>query len=123
MVKLTNFGFAMVFGKGQMMTTQVGSMHYMSPQVLAGGYNESCDIWSVGVMTYILLCGYPPFYGDKDSDILKMVKKGDYEFVSPDWDNISAQAKDMIGQMFQKKPSRRPTAEQLLEHPWLKTRA
>ena len=65
--------------------------YYVAPDVLLSnknkdsGYNEKCDIWSIGVLAYIMLCGYPPFYGDKDPEILKMVKAGVFEFPAEDW--------------------------------------
>merc|ERR1719506_2760457 len=96
-LKVIDFGLAKRFESGKDMTTKAGTPYYVAPQVLAGKYNEKCDIWSCGVIAYILLCGYPPFYGDRDSDILKMVKKGEFDF--DDWHSTSEQAKDIIKRM------------------------
>merc|ERR1740121_105918 len=102
------------------MTTKAGTPYYVAPQVLSGAYDEKCDIWSCGVIAYILLCGYPPFYGDKDEDILRRVRTGKFEFPSPDWDNISDAAKSFITSMLTMDPKQRPTAEMALEHPFLR---
>lgn len=122
-IKVIDFGLAKRFepGAGQAMKTKAGTPYYVSPQVLTGAYDEKCDIWSCGVIAYILLCGYPPFYGDNDTAILRAVKKGEFEFPSPDWDSISSHAKDFIKKMLTFDPTKRPSAEQLLDHEWLKT--
>eukprot|EP00933_Yihiella_yeosuensis_P000239 TRINITY_DN10037_c4_g1_i1.p1 TRINITY_DN10037_c4_g1~~TRINITY_DN10037_c4_g1_i1.p1 ORF type:complete len:486 (+),score=108.29 TRINITY_DN10037_c4_g1_i1:89-1546(+) len=127
-IKVIDFGLAKEFevGSDQVMATRAGTPYYVAPQVLAAKYDEKCDIWSCGVIAYILLCGYPPFYGDSDNEILKMVKKGDYKFISPDWDGISdgaGSAKDLIRQMLTLDPTKRPSAAELLSHPWITSRA
>lgn len=122
-IKVIDFGLAKRFevGTGQVMRTKAGTPYYVAPQVLKGMYDEKCDIWSCGVIAYILLCGYPPFFGEKDEDILARVKKGEYEFPSPDWDGISAGAKDFIRQMLTFDPAKRPSADKVLAHSWLQT--
>ncbi|CAE6960474.1 CPK2, partial [Symbiodinium sp. KB8] len=77
------------------------------------------DVWSCGVICYILLCGYPPFYGDQDPDILRMVKKGNFTFPPEDWDDVSAEAKECISLMLTFNADKRPTAAKMLEHRWL----
>ena len=67
------------------MKTRAGTPYYISPEVLAGDYDESCDIWSAGVILYIVLCGYPPFYGNTDFEILSRVNKGQFEFDGDEW--------------------------------------
>mmetsp|Transcript_27557 Transcript_27557/g.62711 ORF Transcript_27557/g.62711 Transcript_27557/m.62711 type:complete len:471 (-) Transcript_27557:27-1439(-) len=122
-IKVIDFGLAKTFVPGQStLKTKAGTPYYVAPQVLSnsGGYNEKCDIWSCGVLCYIILCGYPPFYGEKDSDILKMVKAGRFEFPSPDWDSVSADAKGVIKDMLTFSPNDRPSAGRLLEHPWFR---
>lgn len=122
-IKVIDFGLAKKFvpGSGQTMKTKAGTPYYVSPQVLSGSYDEKCDIWSCGVIAYILLCGYPPFYGDNDNLILRAVKTGHFEFPSPDWDPISQHAKAFITKMLTFDPVKRPSAEQMLEHDWIKT--
>lgn len=102
------------------MNTKVGTPYYVAPEVLNREYTKSCDIWSIGVITYILLCGYPPFYGDTDNQIFDAVKKARFNFPSPDWDGISLSAKEFICALLQPIPSKRPTAAQAMEHQWMK---
>mmetsp|Transcript_168031 Transcript_168031/g.297702 ORF Transcript_168031/g.297702 Transcript_168031/m.297702 type:complete len:499 (+) Transcript_168031:99-1595(+) len=124
-IKVIDFGLAKRFDKTKdpPMKTKAGTPYYVAPQVLMGSYDEKCDIWSCGVIAYILLCGYPPFYGDKDEDILRRVRRGDFEFPSPDWDEISAPGKDIIEKMLTMVPEDRPTAGEILEHRWLREHA
>mmetsp|Transcript_106562 Transcript_106562/g.159431 ORF Transcript_106562/g.159431 Transcript_106562/m.159431 type:complete len:86 (-) Transcript_106562:612-869(-) len=81
------------------MHTKAGTPYYISPEVLKGDYDESCDVWSSGVILYILLSGVPPFYGNTDPEILNMVKKGVYSFDIPEFKGVSEAAKDLIKKM------------------------
>lgn len=81
-------------------------------EVLRREYTKSCDIWSIGVITYILLCGYPPFYGDNDTQIFESVRVGKFDFPSPEWDAISDHAKDFIEDLLQKDPMDRCVLEE-----------
>lgn len=101
------------------MQTKVGTPYYVAPEVLKRQYTKSCDIWSIGVITYILLCGYPPFYGDSDTQIFESVKAGRFDFPSPEWDSISMDAKKFICQLLQLNPGSRLTAAQALQHKWI----
>ncbi|RLN97954.1 hypothetical protein BBJ28_00008631, partial [Nothophytophthora sp. Chile5] len=101
------------------MTTRVGTPYYIAPEVLGRHYDKSCDLWSIGVITYILLCGYPPFYGDTDPEIFASVRAGRYDFDSPEWTNVSSEAKDLISRLLLVDASKRLTAEEVLRHPWL----
>jgi len=124
-IKVIDFGLAKNFVKGKdaPMKTKAGTPYYVAPQVLQGSYDEKCDVWSCGVITYILLCGYPPFYGDTDEDILKRVKACKFDFPSPDWDDISKAGKEIIKLMLTKDAEKRPSASELLEHKWLRANA
>lgn len=97
-----------------------GTPYYIAPEVLSEAYDEKCDIWSCGVILYILLCGYPPFNGDSDTDIMKAVKKGKFEFPVEDWSNISKEAIDLLTNMMKYSPKERLTAGQCLAHSWFK---
>jgi calcium-dependent protein kinase len=107
-------------GKLQRMKTRAGTPYYISPEVLAGNYDVSCDMWSAGCMMYILLCGYPPFYGDDNNEILQMVSSGVFDFDGEEWDDISKEAKDLIKKLITK-PERRLTAEEALKHKWIRS--
>jgi len=97
-LKIIDFGLSKIMngGKLQRMKTRAGTPYYISPEVLAGNYDVSCDMWSDGCMLYILLCGYPPFYGDDNNEILAMVQKGNFDFDGEEWDDVSSDAKDLI---------------------------
>lgn len=100
------------------MTTRAGTPYYISPEVLEGNYDESCDIWSAGVILYILLSGVPPFYGNTDPEILDSVRKGAFSFNIPEFKGVSDQAKDLITKMLVK-PDKRLKAGEVLKEPWL----
>jgi len=117
-LKVIDFGLSKILDQGskavlQRMKTKAGTPYYISPEVLTGNYDISCDMWSAGCILYILLCGYPPFYGDDDQEILKMVKKGDFDFDGEEWDEVSEDAKDLIRKLVCK-PERRLTAGEAL---------
>lgn len=92
----------------------VGSPFYIAPEVLRGAYNQAADIWSAGVILYILLSGMPPFWGKTKSQIFEAVKAADLRFPSEPWDHISESAKDLIRGMLCTEPSQRLTAQEVL---------
>jgi len=120
-VKITDFGLSKFFDEqSSLMKTPCGTPGYIAPEVLhMRGYNEKCDIWSLGVIVYILLCGFPPFYADNDAQLFEKIKKGQYEFLKPYWDPISAEAKAFVKRMLTVDPAKRPSAEELMADPWL----
>ena len=120
-LKIIDFGLSKIMngGKLQRMKTRAGTPYYISPEVLAGNYDVSCDMWSAGCMMYILLCGYPPFYGDDNNEILAMVQKGKFDYDGEEWDDVSNDAKDLINKLITK-PERRLTAEEALQHRWIR---
>ncbi|KAK1356655.1 Protein kinase domain-containing protein [Heracleum sosnowskyi] len=119
-IKLADFGLATYIRPGEYLYGTVGSPFYIAPEVLAGGYNQAADVWSAGVILYILLSGVPPFWGKTKSKIFDAVRAADLRFSSDLWDHISVSAKDLISGMLCVDPSKRLTAKQVLAHSWLR---
>jgi calcium-dependent protein kinase len=101
----------------------LGTPYYIAPEVLNKKYNEKCDIWSCGVILYIILSGIPPFNGASDQEIMKKVRVGKFSFTDPCWSNISDKAKDLITKLLIYDPEQRPSAEDALKHPWIQESA
>lgn len=118
-VKIIDFGLSSKFEAGKPMKTRAGSPYYVAPEVLRSCYDNKCDLWSVGVILYILLCGYPPFQGKSDMEVLQKVTSGHFEFRFQDWKNVSEDAKMLITYLMKKNPEERFTAEQALRHTWI----
>ena len=118
-IKIIDFGTAKIFNKNKSENKIVGSAYYIAPEVLAGKYNEKCDIWSCGVIMYILLTGRPPFNGE-DDEIFDKIKKGKYDLTSDPWPKISKEAKDLIRYMFEMNSISRISAKKALLHKWFK---
>jgi len=91
-----------------------------APEVLnATGYDKEVDMWSIGVITYILLCGFPPFYNDSLPELFEQIMKADYDFPDDYWKDVSEEAKDFIRRLLVVEPSKRMTGKEALKHPWL----
>ena len=117
---LIDFGFSASGVVGQSLTTACGTPQYAAPEILNGmPHGKEVDLWSLGVVVYVLLCGFPPFYDDDEHEMFRIIKRGEFEFPSPSWDPISANAKDFIGRLLVLDPDQRMTAKQALAHPWL----
>eukprot|EP00923_Selenidium_pygospionis_P047543 GHVN01082087.1.p1 GENE.GHVN01082087.1~~GHVN01082087.1.p1 ORF type:complete len:469 (-),score=59.30 GHVN01082087.1:278-1474(-) len=121
-LKLIDFGFSRIFNPGVPMTAMHGTTPYVSPEVLDGNYSEKCDIWSMGVIVYMLLSGTYPFIGETDVETIKKIKNGNFSFPGVRWAGISEEAKAFISHLLVKDPSRRPEAIETLNHPWLSRR-
>ncbi|XP_037345886.2 calcium/calmodulin-dependent protein kinase type 1 isoform X2 [Pungitius pungitius] len=119
-IMISDFGLSKIEGSGSVMSTACGTPGYVAPEVLAQKpYSKAVDCWSIGVISYILLCGYPPFYDENDSKLFEQILKAEYEFDSPYWDDISDSAKDFICHLMEKEPLKRYTCDQALQHPWI----
>uniref|UniRef100_A0AAY4B8Y3 Protein kinase domain-containing protein n=1 Tax=Denticeps clupeoides TaxID=299321 RepID=A0AAY4B8Y3_9TELE len=119
-IMISDFGLSKIEGSGSVMSTACGTPGYVAPEVLAQKpYSKAVDCWSIGVISYILLCGYPPFYDENDAKLFEQILKAEYEFDSPYWDDISDSAKDFIVHLMEKDPKIRYTCEQALQHPWI----
>ena len=104
----------------ELATTACGTPGYVAPEIVEGkGYGKEIDYWSIGIILYIMLCGFPPFYDENNEKLFSSIKDCEYDFPSPYWDNISDSAKDLIKKILVKEPSERLNADQILQHPWL----
>jgi len=118
-VKVADFGFAKNFGEEKLITS-CGSPGYVAPEVLTEDtYTNAVDMWSVGVIIYILLSGYPPFYDESPPKIFKKITEAKYDFNDPAWEHVSDLAKDLIRKLLVRDPEERLTAGQCLSHAWL----
>jgi len=118
-IKIADFGLSKDFGAEQM-ATSCGTPDYVAPEVLGGQpYDSAVDIWSIGVITYVLLCGFPPFYGESQPELFENIMKGNYDFPDPEWSGVSEDAKDFIRKMLVVDPEKRYNAEQCLKDKWL----
>jgi len=123
-IKIADFGLSKSFGSGPegRLETSCGTPDYVAPEVLRGEvYDHSVDLWSVGVITYILLCGFPPFWGESQGELFDKILSVHFDFPDPEWTNVSADAKDFISHLLVKDPAERFTAKQCLEHKWIKS--
>lgn len=118
-IKISDFGLAKVYDSSLMMT-QCGTPSYVAPEVLEGkGYDEAVDFWSIGIILYILLCGFPPFYDDDNDKLFELIAKGKVDFPNPYWESISDGAKDLIRKLLNVNPRDRLGADEMLNHPWM----
>lgn len=117
-IKLIDFGVAEYFEGKKVMQEPVGTLYYISPEVLDENYDEKCDLWSCGVIAYMLLCGYPPFDGENDHEIIANIKKSHIKYPDEVWVKYSSYAKDFVMKLLCI-PCMRMTAKQALNHPFL----
>ncbi|KAK6126447.1 hypothetical protein DH2020_039835 [Rehmannia glutinosa] len=118
-LKTIDFGLSVFFKPGETFSDVVGSPYYVAPEVLRKHYGQECDVWSAGVIIYILLCGVPPFWDETEQGIFEQVLKGELDFISEPWPSISESAKDLVRRMLVRDPKKRLTAHQVLCHPWV----
>ena len=121
--KLADFGLAIEVENGKLgWFGFAGTPGYLSPEILKKeAYNKAVDLWACGVILYILLCGFPPFNGSTDTDIMNSIKKGIVTFPAPRWDNISQEAKDLVNQLLTYNVDNRITAKEALTHAWFQS--
>ncbi|XP_019190248.1 PREDICTED: calcium-dependent protein kinase 34-like [Ipomoea nil] len=119
-LKATDFGLSVFYKQGDVFKDIVGSAYYIAPEVLKRSYGPEVDIWSVGVMLYILLCGVPPFWAESENGIFNAILRGHVDFSSDPWPAISPGAKDLVKKMLNSDPKQRLTALEVLNHAWIK---
>jgi len=118
-IMISDFGLSRMENEGEM-ATACGTPGYVAPEVLKHKpYGKAVDCWSIGVITYILLCGYPPFYSESDAELFTQILNADYEFDEPYWDEISESAKSFIRHLMCYDPQQRYTCKQAQAHPWI----
>ena len=119
-IKLIDFGLSRKVFNDEKMHTILGTPYYVAPEVLQGEYDEKCDIWSIGALTYIMLCGDPPFKGNSNHEIFNKILREDVKFSSKKWEEISDDAKNFVKNCLIKIPDKRPNAIQCLNNLWFK---
>ncbi|CAI5481679.1 unnamed protein product [Closterium sp. Yama58-4] len=122
-VKVVDYGLAVFVKPGAKLTTMAGSAYYIAPEVLNNCYGLEADMWSVGVILYILLCGLPPFWAEKEEGIFAAIKTGKIDVFTGVWEGVSQDAKDLVIKLLTRDPSKRITPEKALAHRWLKQHA
>ncbi|KAI9108485.1 hypothetical protein K1719_020676 [Acacia pycnantha] len=119
-LKATDFGLSVFFKPGDVFGDLVGSAYYVAPEVLRRSYGPEADIWSAGVILYILLSGVPPFWAENEQGIFDAILRGHIDFVSKPWPSISSSAKDLVRKMMRADPRERISAVDVLNHPWMR---
>ncbi|CAK9204334.1 unnamed protein product [Sphagnum troendelagicum] len=119
-LKTTDFGLSVFFKPGEIFTDVVGSPYYVAPEVLRKHYGPEADVWSAGVILYILLSGVPPFWAETEQGIFEQVLKSELDFVSDPWPKISGSAKDLLRKMLNPNVAKRLKSHQVLCHPWIR---
>uniref|UniRef100_A0A7S3JCL8 Calcium-dependent protein kinase 1 n=1 Tax=Euplotes harpa TaxID=151035 RepID=A0A7S3JCL8_9SPIT len=121
-LKIVDFGTSLTFDPDRALDEKLGTAYYIAPEVIKKSYNEKCDLWSCGVIMYILLSGEPPFNDPKADNeaIMKKVEKGKYDLTKGVWKTVSKEAKDLIKKLLTYAPEDRISAEEALKHPWIK---
>ena len=118
-LKIIDFGFAITIPPGKREKSMVGTPYYIAPEVLKRNYNEKCDIWSMGVILYILLCGYPPFNGKNNRELYNEIQFREPDFSGEEWENVSNEAKKLIKMCLIKDMNKRPSSKEILKNKWL----
>ncbi|CAG9328945.1 unnamed protein product [Blepharisma stoltei] len=118
-LKLIDFGTSCRTNFDKKMRTMIGTANYIAPEIIEGDYDSKCDIWSAGVILFFMLSGERPFRAEDENSLLIKVSKAKYKFDSPRWNEISSEAKELIGKMLTKDPELRPTAKEVLHSGWI----
>jgi len=118
-IKLIDFGTCNYFDGKKKLTLRVGTHYYIAPEVLRKSYDEKCDIWSCGVILYILLCGYPPFSGYSTEEIMYEVLQGKFTMEGNEWKKVSSSAKDLVTKLLELKVEKRLSAQEAINHKWI----
>ena len=119
-LKISDFGLARFVEDDVFATTTCGTPGYVAPEILEQKpYQYECDYWSIGVVLFILLSGCPPFFDEDNFALFEKIKKVDYNFDAPTWENVSEEAKDVINRLLVADPAKRMSPDEFLKHPWI----
>lgn len=118
-LKVIDFGMSQIFNPGLKMSVKIGTPLYIAPEVLSKSYTEKCDLWSCGVILYVLLSGTHPFTGSSEEELFRKIRRGKFSMSAPCWEFISRDAIDLIKKMITVDPNRRCSALEALKHPWI----
>ena len=121
-LKVIDFGTSQLYNKHHKMKKIIGTYVYMAPEVISGEYDEKCDVWSLGIMLYIMLCGIPPFCGRNDQEVVSRIQNAPLSFSHSNWNNISEEAKALVMNMLKKNPGQRLSIEEVFNDPWIQAR-
>ncbi|CAG9332572.1 unnamed protein product [Blepharisma stoltei] len=121
-LKLIDFGTSHFLKPHSKLSKMIGTSYYMAPEVISGSYDMQCDVWSLGIILYIMLSGLPPFYAKDEKSLYKKIRNKPVSFKKPVWSNVSKEAKELIRWMLNKSPAYRPKITDILDHEWIKTR-
>ncbi|PKA61492.1 Calcium-dependent protein kinase 3 [Apostasia shenzhenica] len=119
-LKAIDFGLSVFFKPGDIFNDLVGSAYYVAPEVLRRHYGQEADIWSAGVILYVLLTGVPPFWAENEKGIFEAILRGDVDYTSDPWPSISTDARELVSSILQLDPKKRPSAAEILKNPWIK---
>eukprot|EP01035_Chromulina_nebulosa_P020856 gene20856-27032_t len=120
-LKLIDFGLSQYFNPEEVLHSSVGTPYYVAPEVLEGNYDAKCDVWSIGVIAYMLLSGTPPFYGKTDAETLRNVKVGRWKFEETLFRPVSADGRNFITSCLTRRVAKRPSAKEALSHEWFRS--
>lgn len=118
-LKIIDFGLATKIESGVSLNSVVGSPYYVSPEVLDGKYDEKCDVWSIGILCFVLLTGNPPFYSSDRNELYHKIREEEPDYNNSRWNKVSVEAKKLIKSLLVKNPSKRPSCEDILNSPWI----
>ena len=120
-IKIVDFGLSQPFSLDQSFHSVVGTPYYVAPEVLSNRYDEKCDIWSMGIVLYIMLCGYPPSNGKSTKEVVNKIKGGNLKFDMDDWKKVSKEGRDLVGRMLKVDKGERITIKECFNHHWVQS--
>jgi calcium-dependent protein kinase len=118
-IKVIDFGTSALLDNTRPISERYGTPYYTAPEILQNRFSEKCDVWSCGVILYLMLCGTPPFNGETDDDIYNQIIEARYSMEGELWNDVSQASKDLVSKMLTRNPKKRISASEALCHPWI----